>query len=200
MSIRALCLPLLILVACDDVKETGEPENENEVITTVTLDFTPDAGGDALSFSWSDPENDGSPVIDDISLPQGGYTLSVSFLNALEEPAEDITVEVQDEGDQHQVFYTGSAVQGPATGDNASAVIEHAYADTDGNGLPVGLDNTVTTLAAGSGDLVVTLRHMPPESGEAVKTAEAAETVAAEGMSGIGGDTDVEVTFSLTVE
>ena len=33
------------------------------------------------------------------------------FLNELEDPAEDITEEVEDESDQHQVFFTGTAAE-----------------------------------------------------------------------------------------
>jgi hypothetical protein len=41
---------------------------------------------------------------------------------------------------------------------------------------------------------------MPPESGEAVKNESAASDVASGGIAAIGGDNDVAVTFSLTVE
>lgn len=191
---------LTALIACGDVKDPGG-ENEQEVITTVTLAFEPTDGSGALTFSWTDPENDGSPVIDGITLADAtDYALRVSFLNELEDPPEDITTEVADESDQHQVFFTGSAVEGPATGDNASAVVSHAYGDLDANGNPIGLDNTIATLAPGSGELTVTLRHLPPEGGEAVKVAGLAEAVAADGFDAIGGDDDANVTFPLTVE
>ena len=191
---------LVFATACGDV-ENPEGEEENEVITTLVLTFTPVAGGDALEFSWADVENDGNPVIDDIALSDADdYDVTVSFLNELEDPAEDITLEIQDEDDEHQIFFTGTAVQGPATGTNASAVVEHAYADADADGLPVGLDNTFTTLGTGSGELSVTLRHLPPENGEAVKVSGLADTVASDGFGAIGGDNDVQVTFALDVQ
>lgn len=191
---------LVFATACGDV-ENPEGEEENEVITTLVLTFTPVAGGDALEFSWADVENDGNPVIDDIALSDADdYDVTVSFLNELEDPAEDITLEIQDEDDEHQIFFTGTAVQGPATGTNASAVVEHAYADSDADGLPVGLDNTFTTLGTGSGELTVTLRHLPPENGEAVKVSGLADTVASDGFGAIGGDNDVQVTFALDVQ
>ena len=191
---------LVFATACGDV-ENPEGEEENEVITTLVLTFTPVAGGDALEFSWADVENDGNPVIDDIALSDADdYDVTVSFLNELEDPAEDITLEIQDEDDEHQIFFTGTAVQGPATGTNASAVVEHAYADADADGLPVGLDNTFTTLGTGSGELSVTLRHLPPENGEAVKVSGLADTVASDGFGAIAGDNDVQVTFALDVQ
>jgi hypothetical protein len=196
-----LLLPLLgIVTACKDVGEDGS-ENDGEVITTVELEFVPVGGGDTVLAAWSDPENDGSPTIDPITLADANdYTLSVAFLNELAEPAEDITVEVEAEGDEHQVFFTGDAVSGPAAGENASALIGHAYADADGGGLPVGLINDITTLAPGSASLTVTLRHMPPEDGAAVKVDGVAEQVASGGFESIGGDNDVQVTFELTVQ
>jgi hypothetical protein len=197
---RLFPLFLLSVGACKDV-EGDDHDHENEVITTVALAFTPAGGGSELVFEWADPENDGSPVIDDIVLSDAeDYGMTVSFLNELEDPAEDITAEVSDESDQHQVFLTGTAVEGPATGVNATAVVEHAYADTDPNGLPVGLDNDITTRAVGTGELTVTLRHMPPENDQAVKVAGAAEDVAEGGFTAIGGDNDVQVTFTLSVE
>ncbi len=195
--------PLLLLFtgACGDVEDDGHghSHDDNEVITTVTLTFTPDAGGSDLVFTWADPEDDGDPVIDDIVLPSGDYALSVGFLNELEDPAEDITEEIADEDDAHQVFFTGSGIEGPATGTNASAVITHSYADADANGNPVGLDNDISTIAAGTGELLVTLRHMPPEDGNDVKTSTAAEDVASGGFAAIGGDNDAEVTFPIEV-
>ena len=101
---------------------------------------------------------------------------------------------------EHQFFLTGSAVDGPATVAASSAVLDHAYADQDGNGLPVGLTNTITTLGLGSGELTVTLRHLPPEDGKAVKVVDMADEVATSGFGAIGGDNDIHVTFDVTVE
>jgi hypothetical protein len=79
-------------------------------------------------------------------------------------------------------------------------VLLHAYGDEDDNELPIGIDNTITVLGAGSGELSVMLRHMPAENGQAVKTPEAAETVATDGFSALGGDIDLDVTFTVLVE
>jgi hypothetical protein len=198
-----IALPLLLLVsACADVEEDDhDHDNELEVMTTVVLTFTAQDDGSVVEYIWADPENDGSPVIDDVVLTDASvYDLSLSFLNELEDPAEDITPEIFDEADEHQVFLTGSAVQGPANPDNADAVVEHAYSDSDGAGLPVGLENSISTLGVGSGELTVTLRHMPPESDQAVKIDGLAGDVAADGFSAIGGANDIQVTFNTEVE
>lgn len=188
------------LAACADVKGVGSP-NDQEVVTTVALAFAPAGGGDPIVARWADPENDGAPVVDEIVLADGAdYDVSVSFLDELEDPPEDLTAEVADEGDQHQVFFTGSAVESPATGPAAGAVVVQAYADEDANGNPLGLENTFATRGPGAGDLVVVLRHLPEQDGAPQKTAGLAEDVADGGFSAIGGDDDANVTFHLSVE
>lgn len=193
---------ITIVASCDsNVDNPPPPINEGEAITTVTLTFTPTAGGAPLEFSWADPENDGSPVIDPLDLADADdYDLAIGFLNELSSPPEDITAEVEAESDQHQVFFTGAGVDGPATGENPDALISHAYADTDVNSYPVGLVNTVTTLSPGTSQLVVTLRHLPSEGDVAVKTGTLADVVATGGLSALPGDTDVQVEFALTVD
>jgi len=67
------------------------------------------------------------------------------------------------------------------------------------SGIPLGLENTVDVLNAGSGQLTLTLRHLPAESGQAVKTPGLAEQVAADGNFGsIGGANDAQVNFDVT--
>ena len=193
-------LALMLGTGCNDVNDP-DGDNEEEVITTVGLVFTPQGGGDTVNASWADPENDGSPVIDDITLAAGTtYDLAVTFTNELADPAEDITEEVEAEDDEHQVFYLGSAVEGPANVGNAEAVATHAYADNDGEGNPVGLANTVEATTAGSGEFQVVLRHLPPEDGTPIKVAGLARTVSDSGVGTLPGDSDVDVTFDLTVE
>lgn len=196
-----LLLSSALVSGCTDVEHDHDHDHEHEVITTVVLSFADSDGGEAQTFEWADPEDDGNPVVDDIVLMDGSsYSLSVAFLNELEDPAEDITEEIADEADEHQVFFTGSAVQGPATGTNADAIVEHSYTDEDSAGLPLGLENSFSTLGTGSGELVLTLRHLPEESGASIKTAGMAEDVATGGFEAIGGDNDVQITFALEVQ
>ena len=200
-SVRLSVIPLLFaLFACSDVEDSSQNENMNEVMTTVELTFTDGDGGESV-FVWADPDNTANPTIDDIILSDASdYTLTLRFLNELEDPTEDVTPEISDEEDEHYVFITGDAVTGPATEDNANALVEHMYADEDVNGLPIGLENDIMTLATGEGEFTVTLRHMPLQNGETVKTADAPELVATEGFSAIGGANDVSVTLPITVE
>ena len=178
----------------------GHDHHENEVFTTVTLTFTPASGGDAIVASWADPEADGSPVIDPVNLTNGEtYSVTVQFFNELEDPAEEMTPEVLDEDDEHQVFFFGSAVSGPSS-DSADAVVAQAYDDEDGNGFPLGLSNTFEAVAAGTGTMSVVLRHMPTVNGATVKTATLADDLKSGGVTALPGSTDINVDFEVTVE
>ena len=64
----------------------------------------------------------------------------------------------------------------------------------------VGLVAAVCCVVACNGDFQVTLRHMPLENGNSIKTEIAASDVANEGFGTIGGDNDVQIAFSITVE
>ena len=188
---------LVMLIGCG---ADGGGENAGELITTVVLEFTP-AGGTPLTFTFNDADGDGGmpPTVDPVMLMNGAaYNLAIKFENRLEMPAEDITMEVRDESDQHQVFLTGTAVDGPAT-NQPTAPLEHTYTDRDINNLPIGLANGISA-AAGTGTLIVTLRHMPPINDMPVKASDTATKVKTGGFAAIGGENDVNVTFNVTVQ
>ena len=188
-------------MACADVETPDDHDHDHAhgLVTTVELDFRALSDDSVQTFAWSDPEDDGDPTVDTISLSEGSYVLDVRFINDLEDPAEDVTAEVAEEGEEHQVFLTGSGVQSEATGAQPDALLDVAYDDDDGGGLPLGLAHTVSTLQSGAGELTLTLRHLPPEDGDPVKTADLAADVAAGGFGSLPGDTDVQVTFELEV-
>jgi hypothetical protein len=177
------CLALLCLVGCSDDITTI---NSGELITSVVLTF------DGTSFTADDPDGDGgqAPAIDPITIAAGTTTLALRFENRLEDPPEDITEEVMDEGEAHQVFFTGSATTGP---------LAITYADTDRNGLPIGLATTVVA-TPGTGMLTITLRHMPPLNDTPVKTADLAAQVKTTGTAALPGGSDAVVTFPVTVQ
>jgi len=197
LAVGAIC-STIGFSACGSDEATVE--NENEVFTTVILTFTPEGGGTPVVAKVNDADGDGGnpAVVEPIVLAAGAYDLSVKFENRLETPAEDLTVEVKDEGDQHFVFFTGTAVSGPASA-QLMAPLTQAYSDLDVKGLPIGLSSKIAAVA-GTGTLTVTLRHMPPVNGLAVKTAASPETVKASGFATLGGSTDVQVSFPATVQ
>ena len=203
-----LLLALAPLTACDEDDDNGDGAAEGtggdggneevEVISIVRLNFND--GTDTTTFTFEDPDGDGAMegTAEAITLTAGAtYTLTVEFINGLETPNEDITAEVAEEDDEHQVFIYGDAVEGPAT-TNTGVALTHAYGDTDGGGLPVGLTNTITANAAGTGTFSILLRHLPPVNGEAVKVDGLAADFAA--GTALPGDTDVDVSFAVTVQ
>lgn len=189
---RIVCLLALAGCADDNIGEI----NAGELITRVELQIA----NQTFAFEDADGDGGGPPVVDPIAIPAGGpYTASVRFLNTLETPPEDITLEVRDESAQHQVFFTGSAVDGPATA-TPNAPLHHAYADMDENGLPIGLENRIMA-TPGTGQLTLTLRHLPPINDQPQKTSDLAMQIRAAGsLAAIGGESDAVVTFTVSVQ
>lgn len=159
------------------------PANEEELITTVLLTFTDTENpASVFEFRYADLDGPGGdePVRTTVPLPAGrSFTLGVRFLNETETPAGEITTEVAAEGAEHQVFFQ-------VTG----APLAISYADADVNGRPIGLANTATTGAAGSGNLSVILRHEPAKDAPGVSTGD---------ITNAAGETDVETTPAFEV-
>ncbi|MEZ4797790.1 MAG: type 1 periplasmic binding fold superfamily protein [Flavobacteriaceae bacterium] len=181
-------LPFLLLTAfiasCSD-DDSPAPVNEEEVITTLRITFTPQGGGTQVVFQSQDLDGDGpnAPVVSIVGDLQTGttYNGAVEVLNELETPAEDITEEVMEEDDEHQFFYTITGGAGPAI----------TYNDSDGDGNPVGLSIILTTGANSTINvLTVTLRHEPDKDASGVSDGD---------ITNAGGETDVEATFNFTV-
>lgn len=206
---RPLTFALLLglspmLTACDEGGSGGDGHEETELITQVTLTFSAE-GAAPIVVSFTDEDGDGgmSGTADPLVLAANTtYTLSVQFLDTL--AGEDITEEVEAEAEEHQVLFYGDSVTGPAS--MGDGLLTHAYADVEsdygpnalGEDLPVGLQNTITTGAAGNGALQVMLRHLPELNGAPQKTNDLAEMFATSGTA--AGDVDANVRFDLTVE
>ena len=184
-TIKFLTLALaasLIFTSCNDDDDIPDDVNEEELITTVTVTLVPNGGGTTVTLVATDLDGaEGpNPPIYDVSGPLSlatSYMGSIEFLNETENPAEDITEEVEGEGDEHQVFYIP----------NDSLDVDVTYDGQDENGYPVGLEYTLTSGTASTGTLNVVLRHEPnkPNNGT---------------LSDAGGSTDVDVTFNIEVQ
>ena len=198
LATRLAPIFLLSLTACSDVEKDDDHhghDHDHEAISKVILDLVSQADGSAQTINYSDPQTKNGGADAEIVLASGTtYDLGITVLNDEEDPIEDITLEIIDEMDEHQVFFTGSVI------DDGS--VTFTYEDEDSNGLPLGLDNTLTGVAAGSGDLVITLQHMAEQDGNPVKRAGMADDVAAEGLAGIAGEgaADFSIAFDLVVE
>lgn len=167
----------LLFFSCSNDDDVT-PVNEEEVITTLNIALTPMGGGTPISFSYQDLDADGPnpPVVSAPNLEGNTtYNATIKVLNEAENPTEDITIEVEQENDEHQfIFEIGGSV--------ASATAT----DQDGNGNPVGLSFDLVTNTAGAGSLTVTLRHEPTKPNDGT-------------LTGAGGETDIKADFNFTI-
>ena len=175
----------LLLFAFSCSSDDPEQVNEEELITTLRLTFTNTMdANDVITASFRDIDGvGGDPAeVTDPTLSQGAtYSVTVEFLNESETPTEDVTEEVQREAEEHQVFFIAGG----------NLTMTHTYGDMDGNNRPIGLSNTIAIDAnSGSGTLQVTLRHEPDKSASGVSSGS---------ITNAGGETDIEVTFTVTV-
>ena len=180
MKISAFyALLTLAMLGCSDDDTTPEIINEDELITTVILTLTPDSG-DQVVLTTIDLDGDGpdepvTSVVGSFS-ENTQYQGAVQFLNETEDPAEDITQEVIEEADEHQVFYTISE----------GLNIQTTYEDQDTQGNPLGVQITLSTGAASEGSLTVTLRHEPVKPND--------------GLESAGGETDISTSFDVSIQ
>lgn len=175
-SIFAVCFLALVACESDDVPQII---NEEELITTVEVTLTNSMNpADIVILRSVDADGDGP--LPAVAMASGSLTAGASymgstrFLNELEMPAEDITEEVSDESDEHEVFYV-------------SGVLTVTKTDVDINGNPLGLTFNAQTGAAGTGTLTVVLRHELTKPNDNT-------------LAGAGGSTDAEVTFNITIQ
>lgn len=172
---------VLAVSACS--KEEIEPSDDNELITTIKLEFKSitDPSSPIKTFIWKDLQGDGVvDSIDPIILDKNAsYDMSITLLDETKKPIFDITKEIEEEGDVHLFIYQASP----------NGLITTTIKDLDKNGLPLGLKaNTKTQYVAGTGKFSVILKHQPPVNGKAVKTG-----------SPEGGSTDVDIVFPVTI-
>ena len=164
------------LISCSKDDDSPEPINEEEVITTMTVVLNPGN----ITLQSQDLDGDGpnppSVTVSGNLSANTTYTGSITFLNELESPAEDITEEVEEEDDEHQVIFVSSGV-----------ALSVSDLNKDGNGNDLGTQFSLSTAAAGSGTLRIVLRHEPTKPNDGT-------------LAGAGGETDIDVSFNVTVE
>lgn len=178
-SVLSALAVLTAASACGD--STTAPGGESEVISRVTLTLTRTTGGSPIVVFIDDPDGNGpqSPAaqVGLLALAGGAtYTGTVKFENRLENPAEDITEEVEEESNEHRVFYstTGAGVVVTTT-------------DVDTQGRPLGVNFAIASgTAPGAGALRVVLCHYADSPKPAAATS---CTV----------DTDINVVFNYTI-
>ncbi len=171
--------PLILLVfSCE--KDPIQP-NDEELITTLRLEFNDGVTSKVLQFQDLDGDGGQAPIFTGDTLAANTqYTLRLFVLNEAETPTGNIHEEILTEGDEHQFFFITDANN-----------LQIAYNDSDVNGRPIGLVNTCQVVAAGNYDFQVVLKHQPDKAGT---------NVSAGNMANAGGESDIEVDFSVIVE
>ncbi len=186
---------LVFMAGCDD--DDPEKENVPELITKVTLTFTPIGGGTTVEATATDPDGEGVQeltVDGPINLAtETRYTMTIELINGLLQPTDDeyfITEEVEEEADEHMFFFawTNNVFDSPSGNGNVDNRADAVnYNDEDGDGLPLGLSTDWTTASAPvSGTFRVILKHQP-DLKSATSTADT-------------GETDVDITFDIDIE
>lgn len=181
LILSTLFLAITCFTSCsndDDVIVPEEEEFINQAIYTLTSQDDPT---DVVVFTFLDADGEGGN--DGIATTLGDlkagttYNGDITFANTIE--GEDITEEIDEEDEEHQIFFQTTVSD-----------LTFAYTDQDADGNPIGLETTATTGAAGTGTITITLRHEPSKGADGVSEGD---------ITNAGGETDIEVTFNVTI-
>jgi len=185
----------MVFVACEDDDDDDTPsgvENEEELITDMTLTFVEAGTTDTLAFTFSDRDGiGGDPATQDVIMLDDGKVYNVSIVvEDISNPndIEDITEEIKEEDDEHQFFFV------PNNGGEDALTVAYDPTDVDDDNNPIGLlsiwTTTQPTAIGGNERVRVTLRHEPNKDGENVSDGD---------ITNAGGETDIEVNFELEI-
>lgn len=143
LSIFLLGSFLVTATSCggDDPK----PTLPQEEIASARLVLEPADGGKGALVTVNYSEDSQNPGA--VLKANTTYTGELTLYDA---EGTDITSEIVQEADQHEVFYQTSG-----------AGITVTTTDQDSNGRPLGLETTLTTTTPGTGTLRVLLKHQP---------------------------------------
>jgi hypothetical protein len=187
------------LFGCND--DDPVKEDTPELITKATLTFTPDGGGSAVVVTATDPDGEGVQDItvdSPINLTKDKtYVLTIALINELAEPSApeyNITAEVEEEGHEHQFFFswTNDVFSNPAGNgnvDNRADAVNYTGGSNsrDVNNRPLGLTTTWTSAAStASGSFRVLLKHQPD--------------VKSDTSDSNTGETDLDITFTINIQ
>ncbi|MEB2778064.1 hypothetical protein SYJ56_22315 [Algoriphagus sp. D3-2-R+10] len=189
----ALAVVSFAFSSCDS--EDPVPENDGELITDVTLTFqeideSGNAVGSAFDFTASDSEGieiGSAPDVETVTLTKGKtYQMSIEVYNSIAE--EDITEEIQEESDEHQFYFLGSAFVG-------SPIMSYEYDDE--GGISLGLKGIVTVdenPVSNNANMQILLRHDLDKNFPGASNPNFVEYAQA------GGESDLDITFPVVVE
>ncbi len=171
-------LILTLLATLFSCKKSSEESNEEELITTITLNFREVSGSGTATAIFKDIDgNGGNPptLFQTVTLqPNKTYDLSATFTDESKSPAADITSEIVSEGVDHQIFYEVSGVN-----------LTISNLNLDNANLPLGTTARWATGAVGTGTVKMTLKHKPG--------------IKAVGDTVAKGETDIEIIWPTTI-
>lgn len=176
-------LALALMSSCkssdDDDVTTPDIENEEELITTVTVTLTDTSNAsNVVQATFRDTDGEGGNAatsFDTLYLEQGiVYAGTIELLNESDpSETEDITEEVEEEADEHLFCY------------DSQAHVDISRTDSDGE-HEVGIETLwVVHNMTGEGSVTISLKHQPG----GIKDGTCSP-----------GDTDVELEFVTVVE
>lgn len=192
----------LFLSGCS--KEDPKKEDTPELITKATLNFTASDGSGSVTVSATDPDGEGvKPIAVDggINLSRNKtYVMTIELINGLAkptDPAYNISEEVEEEGDEHQIYFawTNNIFSNPSGNgnvDNPNDPMNYVGGSNsvDINNRPLGLTTTWTAANPPGGTLAGTfrimLKHQP-----GLKSASSDSNT---------GETDLDLSFDIIVQ
>lgn len=173
---------LLIVASCKKQESSDQNQNEdNELLTSVYLNFIDTISQDTLRYGWRQPAGPGSAIsIDTINLVAGKYYKAFTEVwDESKTPAIQFNDEITELANEHRFFYTCT---------NTEIQIQITDSDTQVPPMPLGLyfNWKPNTSNSWQGNLQVKLKHYtsssPKTGGENA------------------GSTDIEVQFPVRVK
>jgi hypothetical protein len=176
-----LMLVMAVSIQCkkdDPIVNPPIQGEEDELITTMNLEFIDSAGVlTNQTFSFKDPDGPGGnapTVFDTIALSANNtYNVAITLLNESVSPAEDITVEVLNEADEHFFCFEPSVA--------GNCIVTRT--DSDGQ-YEIGLASKWNVLTISQGFMLIKLKHQP-----GVKNGTCSP-----------GETDIEINFPVKIQ
>lgn len=188
--LSSLIVGSLLFCSCKD-NDAPVPPDEEEIITRVRLIFSADGEAPIVVLA-EDPDGEGPAEIEietEIVLQSNTiYDLFIELENTI--AGEDITAEVEEEGDEHQFFFsfTEDLFENP-TGNGNMDMPEAGsvdYQDEDVNGLPLGLITRWGTGTAKTGAFRIVLKHQPD-----IKTST---------TTAVDGESDIDLEWDIVID
>ena len=168
----------VLFTACsDDDSDDSNPDPVIEEATITTLNialFEPGASDASVVLLSRDLGSGNAPDVTVTGTLNSDTTYNgiIEVFDETVTPAENITLQIEEEDDQYQFFF-----------ETIGNITDVSYADEDENGNPVGLSFTLTTGGEGVAFLTVTLLNEPQKPNNGT-------------LAGAGGDTEFTRTFS----